>query len=119
MAFIVQRYIVIQSCIHAAGAQPVWDSPEAEYPERVGKRKSQQGSGSHRYTDGRDFSSAQFPRHPVALQTGYNGAQRNDHGYDPCIRDGNIKFRVHRRPRGTQQGVRKPEADKSQIYDRE
>src|SRR5699024_5817760 len=27
MAFIVQRYIVIQSCIHAAGAQPVWDSP--------------------------------------------------------------------------------------------
>ena len=51
---IVQRHIVIQAGIDAAGAQTVGDRPQAEHPVRIAGGKAKEGRRRHAHTDGRD-----------------------------------------------------------------
>ncbi len=75
-AFVMQGNVVVQGRIHAACAQAVGDSPQAEHPELSGDRESEQRGSGHAHTEGGHFARAQCPGEPVAVQAGNDGAQR-------------------------------------------
>ena len=118
-AFVMQGNIVVQGGIHAARAQAVGDSPQAEHPEPAGDRKAEQRRSGHAHAEGGHPARAQCPGEPVAVQAGNDGAQRDDHGQNARVGEGNAQLGVHGGPCRPQQRIRQAKADKSQINDRQ
>lgn len=111
-AFVMQGNVVVQGGIHAARAQAVGDSPQTEHPELAGDRETEQRRSGHAHAEGGHPARAQCPGEPVAVQAGNDGAQRDDHGQDARVGEGNAQLGVHGGPCRTQQGIWQTKTDK-------
>lgn len=118
-ALVMQGDVVVQGGIYAARAQAVGHSPQAEHPEPAGDRETEQCRSGHAHAEGGHFARAQRPGEPVAVQAGSDGAQRDDHGQDACVGEGNAQQGVHGGPCRPQQGIRQAKADKGQVNNRQ
>ena len=114
-AFVMQGNVVVQGGIHAARAQAVGNSPQAEHPELAGDRETEQRRSGHAHAEGGHPARAQRPGEPVAVQAGNDGAQRDDHGQDTRVGEGDAQLGVHGGPCRPQQRIRQAKADKGQV----
>ena len=113
----MHRHIIVQRGVYGARAQPVRHRPETEHPESVRQRKPEQRRGREGHAYRRHHARPQFFGQPVGQETGTDRAARNDHGDNARPRRRNAEIGLHRRPRGTEEGIGKPQADKREIND--
>ena len=99
-ACIVKCHIIIQRGIHTSRPQSVWNCPQAQHPERIAYRKTEQGRRSQKYADNGNFPRTQFSCQPVTHQARYNGSDCYDHRNNTRIGDRYSEFPIHSRPSG-------------------
>ena len=112
---IVVCHIVIDRCVYRSCTETIRDREQEQHPVLTADRKAQKAE--HRQEDRNDYDPFRMepPDHPRAEQRGYDGHEGDRHGH--IARKGRLhpKDYLHFGPSGSQQRIRKTEADKDQI----
>ena len=116
-AGVVQRHIVVQTGIHAAGTQTVGNGPDTQLPECRADRKPEQGNRRHADAHSRHQAGAEAFGQPVGQKAGHHGTDGNDQRHATGIGQRRTQLHTHNGPGGAQQCIRKAQGNKGYVND--